>query len=49
MEKIFQTVNGVPVHTVFHYHLSIVLYDLNTVKKDVKLAIAAAHGPHSLA
>ena len=34
--EIFSTVNGVPLHTAFHYHPPIVLILLNTIEKEVK-------------
>ena len=37
--EIFLTVNGVPLHTAFHYQSPIVLIWQNTVKKDVKSQI----------
>ena len=40
--EIFSTVNGVPLHTAFHYHPNIVLIWLKTVKKDVKSQVIHA-------
>ena len=34
--RFFSDLNGASLHSAFHFHLSISLYDRNTVERDVK-------------